>query len=294
MNFLGLFLLVIILNSLNFICKFTQKDKESDKSFSFKKYTNDNLTSDLFLDLNDYKIENRKRSLIKVYDFSYSGTTRNKLLNVYNNKTKLLSLKENSEKSSIRFLEDTNLNDNQHLTNDKNIINKQEKSDIRNITYDHMNFTICGSSICNNAGGVCIGIDDCKCLEGYLDPKDNSIFKCTYKQYDAKIAFFFEFFIGFGSGHFYVKRYYNGMIKFCVYLFLYLSTVFVNVFSHFKKDESQQEVMIVSENPFFRFARILFMCTCFFTCILWQISDSILFYSLFYNDGNDFPLYLYD
>lgn len=202
-------------------------------------------------------------------------------------------------KSSIaiknkRFLQDQN--DQNNLTNNNH--NHSSNTDIDNqmdkIFYEEMNFTLCGSAICYDAGGICHGIDNCECAPGYLNPKDNSIFKCTYKQYDAKIAFFLEFFVGFGTGHFYVKRYFNGMLKFCVYLFLYLFSVVIYLFFNNKRNENDQEVMVATENPYFRFARIMFMCSCFFTCIIWQISDSILFYSNFYNDGNDYPLYLYE
>jgi hypothetical protein len=200
--------------------------------------------------------------------------------------------------SFIRFLQNTNNNNNNN--NNKNTTsnnNSSSSNQNQKIFYEEMNFTLCGSSICNDAGGLCLGTDNCKCFSGYLDPKDNSIFKCTYLQYDAKIAFFLEFFVGFGCGHLYLKRYFNGMLKLCVYLFLYLFAVVIYIYYlHYKKTENDQEdeVMIASENPYFRFARIMFMCSCFFTCIIWQITDSILFYSKFYNDGNDFPLYLYE
>lgn len=191
-----------------------------------------------------------------------------------------------------RFLQNSN-NNNNSTKNNNNNSNSDINNQIQKIFYEEMNFTLCGSSICNDAGGLCLGIDKCECAEGYLNPKDNSIFKCTYKQYDAKIAFFLEFFLGFGSGHFYVKRYFNGMLKFCVYSFLYLFTVVINLYMHYKRNENDLEDMISAESPYCRFARIMFMCSCFFTCIIWQISDSILFYSKFYNDGNDFPLHLY-
>jgi hypothetical protein len=199
------------------------------------------------------------------------------------------------ETSSIRILQNPNNKINSTTDNNRVKSNNSSSADVsemKKISYEHMNFTICGSAICYDAGGTCLGIDKCECEPGYHDPKDNSIFKCTYKQLDARIAFLLEFFIGFGSGHFYAKRYFNGFLKFCVYLFLYLFAVVINLFFHYKRNRNEQEIMISSENPYCRFVRIVFMCSCFFTCIIWQISDSILFYSKFYNDGEDFPLYL--
>lgn len=157
----------------------------------------------------------------------------------------------------------------------------------KKIVFENLNFTECGSIICFDIGGSCDIVEKCNCNPGFIDQKDNPILRCTYKQYDAKIAFFLEFFLGFGAGHFYVKRYINAIIKCSIYLFLYLIVGMVNFIYSNKKNYQINYV-------FARFGNIISFCICSFTCIIWQIADSILLYSLFYNDGNDFPLYLYE
>jgi hypothetical protein len=274
-------------DNLNFIIKqlkrnSTSYDKEYKKKETYRNLKNFNETP--YRNYNDYfSTKNKSIKLVKIKPVKSIKTKESRIY--------YMSLLNNP---NLIYLDNQIIHNKNNSTNNDDNNNLSDSDQNQKISYEHMNFTLCGSAICNDAGGVCMGIDKCECLTGYLDQKDNSIFKCSYKQYDAKIAFFLEFFVGFGSGHFYVKRYFNGMLKFCIYLFLYLFAVVINLFFHYKRNENKEEIMIASENPYCRFARIMFMCSCFFTCIIWQISDSILFYSKFYNDGNDFPLYLYE
>jgi len=139
------------------------------------------------------------------------------------------------------------------------------QSNFPKINHQNMIYTICGSFLCLDLGGNCIEIDKCNCIPGFINNDDNSIFKCSYPQYDAKIAFFFEFFIGFGSGHFYVKRYFFGILKFGVYFFLYLFAIILHfLLQNKKQEEDHDEYIPTIGNPYYRFARIVFMCSCFY------------------------------
>ena len=85
------------------------------------------------------------------------------------------------------------------------------KFDIFNITSETF-FNKVGSKCVCNTGFSSYDID-------VLESEDNDIY-CCYEQKSQFIAFFLEFFLGFGIGHFYINDIKCGLIKFFLQLFL--------------------------------------------------------------------------
>ena len=77
----------------------------------------------------------------------------------------------------------------------------------------------------------------CKCYPGYssydienLHLKDRTVY-CCYEQKSHLTAFYLEFFLGFGIGHFYISNIKSGLIKFFLEFFLYTFLIFMSYFS---------------------------------------------------------------
>jgi hypothetical protein len=147
-------------------------------------------------------------------------------------------------------------------------------------------YTVCDSLLCLIDGGLCNSKLKCICKQGYTNKNKNSIFGCDYEQKNAKIAFFLEFIIGFGVGHYYAKRYTFGFIKMLIMLTLFSISIIVAYF--YKKKDST-----FLDDTCLRFGNIISICVTVISYLVWQFTDAILFYSLFYKDGNGLPLVVY-
>ena len=68
--------------------------------------------------------------------------------------------------------------------------------------------------------GICVG-GACQCLDGFKTFYDKSLTQeqqifCNYKQINHFIPLVLEFIPGIGLGHFYIGRYWLGVIKLCL------------------------------------------------------------------------------
>lgn len=123
--------------------------------------------------------------------------------------------------------------------------------------------------------------EHCICNLGWTS-MSNDVIKCCYEQKSQLTAFLFEFFIGFGSGFFYINRYKQGMIKLFCYLFFccfcYLVALCIYV-----KDESKETHII---------QKILnsLLILIILTYVIWFFVDVISFGFNLYQDGNGIDL----
>ena len=153
--------------------------------------------------------------------------------------------------------------------------------------------------------GICLG-DTCECLDGYktlYNPKltvDQQIY-CNYKQIHHLIPLILEFFLP-GIGHFYVGKYWFGLIK------LFLALVFISscYYIHgemkipgyieaFKqmilnKLFDDDKVRGGSETRRMEIAQFCFNITFHPFWILWAF-DLYMYFTKTYYDGNGVALY---
>jgi hypothetical protein len=171
-----------------------------------------------------------------------------------------------------------------------------ESSLIVDYEYGECKIQQCGKGICAmEPNAICItevnkNISQsenkvCECSPGYLTFKEDEIFACCYKQYNAMTALLLEFFLGFGIGHFYAGKYFLGGIKFGIYFILGFSNLLILI-RMFKKDENRQKTLMFKVGS----TMCLLLCTCIY--IGWQIVDAILFSIGAYTDGNGAPLFI--
>lgn len=78
----------------------------------------------------------------------------------------------------------------------------------------------CDFQNCPIGQGTCFE-NECVCAIGFVS-LTNSERQCTYEAKDHTIAFFLEFFLPFGAGHFYTLKYFTGFIKLALFLFMCL------------------------------------------------------------------------
>ena len=153
--------------------------------------------------------------------------------------------------------------------------------------------------------GICVG-GACQCLDGYKTllnkalPQEEQIF-CNYKQINHFIPLTLEFIPGIGLGHFYIGRYWLGIIK------LILALTFIScikyIHDEFRFDsyvETIEETILnkIYDNMVFCYtggissieiARLLFNFT-FYPFLIFWIFDIFMFFMNSYNDGNGIPL----
>lgn len=148
--------------------------------------------------------------------------------------------------------------------------------------------TTCGSEACNTYGSVCVD-NKCSCNLGW-DSSPTSLKKCCYKQYTQINAFLYEFFLGFGAGHFYCKRDLNGGFK-VAFLLSFYGVIFIlgciKSYHNFKEEEEQQPHVDTRK---IEFASQLLLGFFFLLWIAWQIADGVMFGSNYHKDGNNMTL----
>lgn len=79
---------------------------------------------------------------------------------------------------------------------------------------------LCDFSNCPLGKGTCFE-NSCVCSIGYTSLKNDKSY-CEYEEKEHTIAFFLEFFLPFGAGHFYSARYLSGTIKLVLFAMLCL------------------------------------------------------------------------
>jgi hypothetical protein len=125
----------------------------------------------------------------------------------------------------------------------------------------------------------------CFCNEGFTTYKDDEIFLCCYEQKNGMTALLLEFFLGFGTGHFYLGNNFLGMLKALIYGVFCCSSCLILI-KLFKSTENDGRSFIFKVTC----TVCLLLCSC--TYIGWQIVDSILFTIGGYSDSNGAPLYV--
>lgn len=78
--------------------------------------------------------------------------------------------------------------------------------------------TECTFANCPLGKGTCYE-NTCICSIGFTTQPKSKI-DCEYEQKEHSISFFLEFFLPFGSGHFYAERVFFGIIKLCLFTLL--------------------------------------------------------------------------
>ncbi len=152
--------------------------------------------------------------------------------------------------------------------------------------------------------GVCVGAT-CECLEGYktfynpqLAPEQQTY--CNYKQIHHLIPLTLEFFFP-GIGHFYVGKYWFGLIKlilalvsFCSSYYLYGEMKVPNYIEALKKTILNTILETLSRggdgNKFYDVVQFCFNVTFHPFWVFWAF-DLYMYFTKTYFDGNGMPFY---
>ncbi len=153
--------------------------------------------------------------------------------------------------------------------------------------------------------GICVG-GACQCLDGYKTllnkalPQEEQIF-CNYKQINHFIPLALEFIPGIGLGHFYIGRYWLGIIKLCLAItfiscikyihnelklpsyFMSIRITILNKLDDFFMRSASHGISCI------QIAGLLFNFT-FYPFLIFWIFDIFMFFMNSYNDGNGIPL----
>ena len=141
--------------------------------------------------------------------------------------------------------------------------------------------------LCSKIGGICTNDFKCKCKNGYSTNfyEENFIF-CDYKQYNKLITGLIELLFGFGFGHFYCERFFYGYLQLTIecILFFFLSLL-ISVFYYADNilNDGYPFYTNIITNYYFPLMAIILL--------IWQLIDSILFFSSYFKDGNGINLY---
>ena len=148
--------------------------------------------------------------------------------------------------------------------------------------------SVCGNVFCaTSPNGKCIE-SSCVCENGYISTlNETKAVRCCYKQKNALTAFFLEFFVSFGAGHFYYGGTTYGVVKCTIYVIFLGIILFVVLKTFIDKRKKERE----ETSNLFRIFRIISLILISFTYICWQMIDSILILLGGYTDKNGKPLY---
>lgn len=159
---------------------------------------------------------------------------------------------------------------------------------------EKINVIICDSSYCSITGGDCIKLsyntsdekeEECICKQGFKTIEDDYFYKCSYRQKSYRMAFFLEFVVGFGAGHFYIGNKTIGYTKLIIYLVLFISLISLTLYK-------SKISAIERENSFcFRFIKSLCFLSFGLIYFTWQLIDAVLFCLGEYKDNNEIELY---
>ena len=125
---------------------------------------------------------------------------------------------------------------------------------------------------CNLNNGQCIS-NICKCFPGYITyPEENQI-KCNYKLRSKLIALLLEIISSNGYGLLYIRQYFNALIKFFGWLFMYF------IYQKYAKFKENNPLVI-----------IIISSIIFLGMLLLQVFDIYQFLKNKYLDGNNINL----
>jgi TM2 domain-containing membrane protein YozV len=131
--------------------------------------------------------------------------------------------------------------------------------------------------------GVCSDDkSDCKCDPGFTTFPKESLNKCNYEKKKQMAAFLYEFFLGFGAGHFYCERYLNASLKLSAFLFGVLIICLLPLSAKFINDKFDSDCLVLTTSCFYYF--------CAMGLAFWFIYDLVIFGMNKYLDGNGVPL----
>ena len=150
--------------------------------------------------------------------------------------------------------------------------------------YGFCEVSSCNNVFCAEKGGLC-GTESCNCKKGYTSTDETNLVKCCYKQKSALSAFFLEFFVSFGSGHFYIGNMTRGIIKLSIYSFFIILVIVILIKSWLDKKNHN-----IANNAF-RIFRIVTLISFSFLYVAWQMVDSVMFIMGGYRDKNGIELY---
>ena len=162
---------------------------------------------------------------------------------------------------------------------------------------------IVGSN-CPYNQGICVG-NTCECLDGYKNffdpalPPEQQIY-CNYQQISHFYPLILEFFLP-GIGHFYVGKYWFGLIKLCLALTFVLSSFYlyktIKVASYILALKKTVLNKIIPEDPRGQkginmndIAQFLFNISFHPFWIFWAF-DLYMYFTKSYKDGNGIALY---
>ncbi len=130
---------------------------------------------------------------------------------------------------------------------------------------------------CPENRGICNLLNRCICFKEFysmLDYDTYGRFQCNYERKSQMIAFFLEFIISFGLGHYYLGNILIGMIK-TIFCSISVTAFLIMPYLTIKKRHKKLRMF----TPYVQLLITLSFC-------IWQIIDSILFGINFYKDGN--------
>jgi hypothetical protein len=125
----------------------------------------------------------------------------------------------------------------------------------------------------------------CICNSGWISTEEGDV-KCCYSQKLQWIAFFLEFALGFGCGHFYIGKYLLGAVKFSSSMILCCIGCFSGFLSCCKEEDSEMESPNLKTNPISSY--LIYSSLILYSVI--QLLDSVLFGINFYFDGDGYKM----
>ena len=158
-------------------------------------------------------------------------------------------------------------------------INKINSSSFRNLsTFQCTNeFVDCsGHGQCNEDK------TQCECDNGFISYPVDSYPQCSYPQKRQLVAFLYEFFLGFGAGHFYCERYLNASLKLISFLFGICIICLLPLSAKFINDKCDNDCLVLTTSCFYYI--------CAMGLAFWFIYDLVIFGLNKYVDGNGIPL----
>jgi hypothetical protein len=140
-----------------------------------------------------------------------------------------------------------------------------------------------GASLCNTQYGYCYN-NECTCKNGFGSSDIYNVDKCNYKKAKQIKFLLLEFFVGFGSGHVYVRRYMEGYLK----LSIFLSILILNIIIFSTRICYKKNRMCIKISSW------IILAISIAIVVVWQLIDLILIGLNKYKDGNGVELLAWD
>lgn len=122
----------------------------------------------------------------------------------------------------------------------------------------------------------------CECDAGFTTFPEESSVQCNYEKKKQIAAFLYEFFLGFGAGHFYCERYLNASLKLAAFIFGVLIICLLPLTAKYINDKFDSDCLVLTTSCFYYI--------CAMGLAFWFIYDLVKFGMNKYLDGNGIPL----